>query len=123
MIVGMDHPPSNLETYREREHQHAAGTILNVLDDGDLTYQAAHNVMRHLHYDGWRRRHQIPASRRDQAEHLPDNTLIRTATGELWTSYYRADQGYTVWWQDVKGEHRDCPSRSLDYPITVLDTP
>lgn len=119
----MEHHPTTLDAYLQREHAHAAGTILNAIDDDGVTYGQALTAMRHLHYEGWHRRHEISFYDRDKADELPAGTLIRTRTDEYRISYYRDDRPGEIWWKKLNGEHHGAPSRVLEYPITVLDTP
>lgn len=123
----MEPTPTTLDTYIDVEHHHAAGTIANAIDD--VPYGAALLAMRRLHYEGWRRRHEITGQDRDKAKQLPVGTLIRERTGGYRVSYYFERQnvdGETireVWFKKLDSSHPGCQSHVLDYPITVLDTP
>jgi hypothetical protein len=125
----MEHHPTTLDAYLQREHAHAAGTILNAIDDDGVTYGQALTAMRHLHYEGWRRRHEISFYERDQADDLPVGTLIKERTGTYRISHYftrpNADGEpiTSVFFKRLESDHPGTPPRALDYPITILDTP
>jgi hypothetical protein len=127
----MEHQPTTLDTYRDKEHRRAAGTILTALDeDGDhLSFGQCLTAVRHLHFEGWRRRHQIIGSRRDEADELPVGSLIQEDDGTYRVSYYftRPDANgepiTSVFFKRLESDHPGTPSRALNYPITVLDTP
>jgi hypothetical protein len=125
----MDATQTDLEIYIQREHNRATGTILNALDSEDISFHAAALVMRQLHYEGWRRRYQITADHRDDALMLPGGCLIRERTGTLRESFYftrqdkNGDDITEVWFRKIGSDHPGTPARTLDFPITILDTP
>lgn len=122
----MDHPPTTLDTYREAELLRASDVIANA--------STADTAAGRLHYEGWRRRYQISSAERHLAELLPAGTLIQERSGKYRIGHYyerenaRGETLRNVWFKDLipsthNPDHPGTPPNTLDYPITVVDTP